>query len=159
MKTITLIKQPDGSFKTSVGEMTPTMPLHPRTVGHSYEINRAWTHHVQIDAGWLFVKRPRRAAVAISLDEIVQLAILADPMLSHPPVFIKHPAADSLSVTAASKLEGVSYQWQKSADGKTWENLEGETRATCNTTGLKHVRVVATNAAGQTESNPCQLPP
>lgn len=159
MKTITLTKQPDGSFKIDFGEMTPTMPLHPRTVGHSFEINRAWTHHVQIDENWLFVKRPRRAMVAIHLDEIVNLALLAEPMLSHPPIFNKQPTADDLTVETASKLDGAKHQWQKSDDGKTWQNIDGQDSTSLTDKGHKHVRCIASNAAGQTISDPCQLPP
>ena len=151
MKTIDFVKQPDGSIKIEHGEMQPRLPLCPRTVAHAFDTNRAWTHHVQLDEGYLFVKRAKRGAVAINLDHIVQLAIEALPSLSHPPVITKQPNAKDLTVQAAGRIPHT-YQWQSSEDGKIWANVEGQTSEVYSGPSFKFVHCVVTNEAGSTIS-------
>ena len=151
MKTIEFTKQSDGTIKIEYGEMQPRLPLCPRTVGHCFDTNRSWTHHVQLDEGYLFVKRAKGGSVAINLDHIVQLAIEAVPGISHPPVIEKHPKAGDLTVKVVSRLPHA-HQWESSEDGKTWAPVEGQTEHVYSGPSFKKVRCIVTNAAGKTVS-------
>jgi len=151
MKTIDFVKQNDGTIKLEYGEMQPRLPLCPRTVGHCFDTNRAWTHHVQLDEGYLFVKRAKGGSVAINLDHIVQMAIEAVPGITHPPMIEKHPKPDDLTVKAASRLPHT-YQWESSEDGKNWVKVGGQASDSYSGPLAKKVRCVVTNAAGSTVS-------
>lgn len=153
MKTIEFIKQPDGTIKLEYGEMSPKLPLCPRTVGHVFSTNQAWYHHVQIDEGYLFVKRAKGGSVAINLDHLVDLAIEAVPAISHPPVITKAPKEGDLMIESASRSK-VKHKWQASEDGKQWVDLEPKPTPGETVEGHKKVRCILTNASGQTIVEP-----
>lgn len=125
-----------GSAVASVyaATITPTAPTRQVTVGFFTTANPNWTRQVQISDQAVFVKRGTYA-VAISLADLVTLALTQEPNLTWtPPVVNTQPSnascvhsstAATFTVVAGSEYT-LSYQWQYSTNGgSTWSNATG----------------------------------
>ena len=88
----------------------------------------------------------------------------------YAPIISSHPVATAVNTGAQASFTAVavgipapSYQWQVSANGgSTWDNISGATTGTYTFTTAasdnnKRYRMVASNSAGNTSSNPAVL--
>jgi hypothetical protein len=159
MKTITF-KNESGKVWVDTGEETPSQPTQQVTVGHTSPLNVKWARNIQISNEFIFVKRYGCPVVGIHVDDLVALAVAAEPGLSWPPVFIKFPQSATVKtgesatfvVEVATGELPTTYQWQTSTDSSTWNNLDGQTSPTLVATVAGQYRCVATNGAGSTST-------
>ena len=85
--------------------------------------------------------------------------IVTDPVITTQPSSQSVYRGDSatVSVAATTAYGTLSYQWQSSADGSTWENISGSTNTTyappTTDVGLTYYRCIITStAAGQSKT-------
>ena len=163
MKTLTNSKvtiSDDGKTATIVADISDVkfdMVLMQRvTIGHLNPANMRHPRHVQISNEAVFVKAFGNG-FAIPLDDIVAIAAAVEPKTSFAPVFKK--STSDLTVEISSELN-PDFQWQASADGKTWNDIAGQTSKTLDpktvSTG-QLVRCVASSDAGSMASNPIKI--
>lgn len=159
MKTI-IFKNENGKVWVDTGEETPGQPTQQVTVGHTSPLNVKWARNIQISNEFVFVKRYGCPVVGIHVDDLVALAVAAEPGLSWPPVFTKFPESatvkigesTTLSVEVAAGELPTTYQWQTSTDGKVWTDIEGQKSFLLSVSQAGQYRCVATNGAGSTST-------
>jgi len=163
MKTLTNSKvtiSDDGKTATIVADISDVkfdMVLMQRvTIGHLNPANMRHPRHVQISNEAVFVKAFGNG-FAIPLDDIVAIAAAVEPKTSFAPVFKK--SASDLTVEISSELN-PDFQWQASADGKTWNDIACQTSKTLDPQTVSAgqlVRCVASSDAGSMASNPIKI--
>lgn len=155
MKTIEFQHGAGDTLTMKFGEETPTIPMQQVTIAHWTSENRGFLRQIQISNEYLMVKRPYCPTVAIHVDDLISLAIRAEPMLSFPPIVAASAKENVASLAVKSELPVASYQWQESSDGgATWFDVLGANSATYTRANESALRCVVTNAAGATTSNP-----
>jgi hypothetical protein len=159
MKTITFKPSSDGKgIVVGNGEATPAQPTQQWGVPHVSPVNPKWVRRIEVNQEFIFLKRYGCPVVGMKIEDFVSLAIAVEPLLSFAPVFTRFPqsgfAPASLSVEFISELSPATYQWQSSADGKTWADIPNQTSATLEVTQSGQYRCVATNAVGSTSTDP-----
>ena len=159
MKTI-IFKNENDKIVVDTGQETPSHPTQQITINHTSPLNMRWTRNIQISNEYIFAKRYGCPTVGMHVDDFMDLAVAAEPKLSWPPIFTKFPQAQSIkdgesatfTIEIAKGELPTIYQWQTSADGKTWVDIAGETSPSLTTKTPVQYRCVATNAAGSTST-------
>jgi hypothetical protein len=148
-------------------EITASLPARQVSIAQFPATNPNWSRYLQLSDEYLFVKRGK-AAVAISIADLINLAFVLEPGLTWtPPVILVQPQskqckkgdAATFTVEAGSEYDLI-YQWQHSADGKSWENCDKETKSTLNCTLAGFYRCIVTDNAtepGSIISDPATL--
>ncbi|MFO7657379.1 MAG: PKD domain-containing protein, partial [Bacteroidales bacterium] len=82
--------------------------------------------------------------------------------ISRTQTICKNTAAETLTneISAAGGIGAITYQWQKSADGNTWNNIQNETNEYHNPGTLSqtaYYRRVASNSCGTVVTNPISV--
>ncbi len=132
-------------------------PMQQVTVGFYNPENIKWPRHIQISQEATFVKAFGNG-LAIPHEALVEIASLAEPKTSYPPLF-KKKIDENLTAEISSELN-PDFQWQVSDSIKPdaqWENIEGQTSITLDKSKVlagKFVRLVASSDAGSMTSNP-----
>jgi hypothetical protein len=136
-------------------------PVQQTTVGYINPLNMKWPRHIQVSSEATFVKAFGNG-MAISHDDLVEMAAKVEPKTSFPPLFKTQPKSESLTVEISSELN-PDFQWQLSAtidNTASWTNISGATSSTLCKTNLPQgvwVRCVAKSDAGSMTSNPVQI--
>lgn len=162
MKTITQGKatlSPDGKTLTVVFDVAdqPFNSLLTTRVSHGYS-NPLHTKHprrIQSSNAAVFCEAPGVKA-AILNEALIDIFNGFAPDTSFVPQLKK---VDSGAINVISELP-VIFQWESSADGKTWANIAGANSAKLDTAAIPAgtwKRLVIANAKGKTISTPTQI--
>ena len=134
--------------------------------------NPRFPRHIILDSTGVVITRPNQTPVHLSLSSILKAAIVANPMLTSPPVCVKEP----VSITVKSGETAVfnvafdscetpvtGLQWESITKGvKDFSPLLGETTPSlsltvnADMTGNQY-RCIATSLAGSTASKSATL--
>jgi hypothetical protein len=109
--------------------VTPNLPARLVTCGQFPALNPNWYRAIQISDEYVFVKHGANA-VAISLNDLVNIALVADIGLTWtPPVVLADPQSDTINVADDTTFTGnigselsLNYRWLMSANGSNWSN-------------------------------------
>lgn len=109
--------------------VTPNLPARTVTVGQFPALNPNWYRAIQVSDEYVFVKHGSNS-VAISLSDLVNIALVADVGLTWtPPVVLADPvnsainAGDDITISANIGSEvSINYRWLMSANGSNWSN-------------------------------------
>ncbi len=131
-------------------------PMQQVTVGFLNPENMRWPRHIQISQEALFIKAFGNG-LAIPHEALVEIAALAEPKTSYPPVF-KKDLGDTLTAEISSELN-PEFQWFSSPSIKAdvnWTKIEGATSKTLDKSNLANVfvRCEISSEAGAVISNP-----
>ena len=137
-------------------------PAQRTTICHVNPLHRNWARDVQITPEYVLIKRHKCPTIGVSISDLVALAVSQEPGLSWPPVFsqmpesvnIKNGTTAILSAAIAAGELPASLKWQSSTDGKSWEDISGQTGNSMTASVSGQYRCVATNAKGITATSP-----
>lgn len=133
--------------------VTPGLPSRLVTVGQFPALNPNWYRAIQVTDEYLFVKHGTNA-VAISLNDLVNIALVADIGLTWtPPVVLADPAANSASIGNSASFTAnigseltLNYRWLMSPDGSNWSNAAN----VANTFNIANTAQLITNSVSVT---------
>ena len=136
--------------------VTPSIPLRQITIGQYTTANPNWVRNIQVSDQYVFVKKSTTAAVAITLADLVNIAMTTDVGLTWtPPVVTTQPSSTSCTRGGASvNIAAVTgseytqtYQWQYSLNNSSWTNITGNVTSSSTTVTLTNYTTATLTAS------------
>lgn len=127
--TTTTTATPVSLPSTYEGTFTPSLPVQQVTIGQFPAANPNWVRTIQVSDEAVYI-RAVNAAVAISISDLINFALVVEPNLTWtPPVILTQPESTTTTTTVQASLVveagseyNLTYAWYQSADGTNWSN-------------------------------------